>query len=127
MTELATLPVAGRAVTLRTAVRADVPAVVALLTDDQLGRTRETPPDCDLSPYLRAFDLLDGDPGELLVVAVLVLRVLGDELVARLLSGPRADPERLDPDRVPHAAELRPAVADLFEIVEVDDPVLGHP
>jgi GNAT superfamily N-acetyltransferase len=71
MTELATLPVDGRAVTLRTAVRADVPAVVALLADDDLGRVRERPPDGDLSPYLRAFELLDADPGELLVVAVL--------------------------------------------------------
>jgi GNAT superfamily N-acetyltransferase len=71
MTDLATLSVAGRPVTLRTAVRADVPAVVALLADDDLGRTRETPPDGDLSPYLRAFELLDADPGELLVVAVL--------------------------------------------------------
>jgi GNAT superfamily N-acetyltransferase len=77
MTELATLPVAGGSVALRTAVRADVPAVVALLADDQLGRTRETPPDGDLSPYLRAFDLLDGDPGELLVVAVLDGEVVG--------------------------------------------------
>jgi len=66
------------------------------------------------------------DHVQLLVVAVLVLRVLGDELVARLLRGPRADPERLDPDRVPHTAELRPAVADLLEVVEVGDPVLGH-
>jgi|UPI000685D5B2 GNAT superfamily N-acetyltransferase len=77
MTDLATLPVAGGSVTLRTAVRADVPAVVALLADDELGRTRETPPDGDLSPYLRAFDLLDGDPGELLVVAVLDGEVVG--------------------------------------------------
>jgi GNAT superfamily N-acetyltransferase len=71
MTDLATLSVAGRPVTLRTAARADVPAVVALLADDDLGRTRETPPDGDLAPYLRAFELLDADPGELLVVAVL--------------------------------------------------------
>ena len=77
MTDLATLSVAGRPVTLRTAVRADVPAVVALLADDQLGRTRETPPDGDLSPYLRAFDLLDADPGELLVAAVLDDAVVG--------------------------------------------------
>ena len=45
MTVLATLPVGGRAVTLRTAVRADVPVLVALLADDDLGRGRETTPE----------------------------------------------------------------------------------
>jgi hypothetical protein len=75
-------------------------------------------------------DLEPGTPShdhvQLLVVAVLVLRVLRDELVARLLRGPRADPESLDPDRISHTAELRPAVADLLELVEVGDPVLGR-
>ena len=79
MTVLATLPVGGRAVTLRTAVRADVPALVALLADDDLGRGRETTPETagNASPYLRAFDLLDADPGELLVAAVLDDAVVG--------------------------------------------------
>ena len=77
MTDLAPLAVAGGPVTLRTAARADVPAVVALLADDELGRARETSTDGDLSPYLRAFDLLEGDPGQLLVVAVLDGEVVG--------------------------------------------------
>jgi len=79
MTLLTTLPVAGRAVTLRTAVRDDVPALVALLADDDLGRDRETTRahGGELAPYLRAFDLLDADPGQLLVVAALDGEVVG--------------------------------------------------
>jgi GNAT superfamily N-acetyltransferase len=45
-----------------------VPALVALLADDDLGRGREAPAG-DLTPYLRAFALVDADPAHLLVVA----------------------------------------------------------
>ena len=40
-------------VSFRSATRADVPAVLALLTDDILGAQRES---SDLAPYLAAFD-----------------------------------------------------------------------
>jgi GNAT superfamily N-acetyltransferase len=53
-------------VVLRRAVAADVPALVALLADDPLGRTRESPHDLD--PYRQAFAELDTDPAHLLVV-----------------------------------------------------------
>ncbi|ALE83603.1 GNAT family N-acetyltransferase [Pseudonocardia sp. HH130629-09] len=52
---------------LRRATARDVPAVVALLADDPLGATRETPD--DLPPYLAAFAEVDGDPRHLLLVA----------------------------------------------------------
>ena len=54
-------------ISIRPATVADVSAVVALLADDDLGAARETPD--DLEPYLRTFDLVDRDPGQLLVVA----------------------------------------------------------
>ena len=54
-------------VTLRRAVRADLPAIVAMLADDPLGATRETP--ADLAPYARAFAAIDADPNHLLLVA----------------------------------------------------------
>jgi GNAT superfamily N-acetyltransferase len=54
-------------VDFRRAVAADVPAIVAMLADDPLGATRENP--ADLSAYLRAFDEIDGDSRQLLVVA----------------------------------------------------------
>ncbi|GAA0800115.1 GNAT family N-acetyltransferase [Spirilliplanes yamanashiensis] len=51
----------------RLAVRADVPAVVALLGDDDLGAAREAA----VGPaYWRAFDAIDADPGNELVVVV---------------------------------------------------------
>jgi GNAT superfamily N-acetyltransferase len=45
----------------------DVPAVVALLTDDVLGAGRETGAH-DLEPYRRAFAAVDADPRQLLAV-----------------------------------------------------------
>jgi GNAT superfamily N-acetyltransferase len=54
-------------VNFRRAVPADLPAIVAMLADDPLGATRESPD--DLTPYLAAFAEIDGDPRELLAVA----------------------------------------------------------
>ncbi|HEY3753382.1 MAG TPA: GNAT family N-acetyltransferase [Pseudonocardiaceae bacterium] len=59
---------------LRRAERADVPAIVAMLADDPLGAQRETPGD---PAYLAAFDLLDADPNQLLVVAELAGEPVG--------------------------------------------------
>lgn len=53
-------------VTIRRAVAADVPAIVAMLADDVLGAAREKPGD---PAYAAAFERIDGDAGELLVVA----------------------------------------------------------
>jgi ribosomal protein S18 acetylase RimI-like enzyme len=52
---------------IRPATRDDLPAILGMLFDDQLGATRETPD--DLTPYLKAFEEIDADPSELLVVA----------------------------------------------------------
>ncbi|WP_017599396.1 GNAT family N-acetyltransferase [Nocardiopsis lucentensis] len=53
-------------VTFTPARAEDVPAIVALIADDRLGATRENA--ADLTPYLAAFEAIDDDPGELLVV-----------------------------------------------------------
>jgi GNAT superfamily N-acetyltransferase len=53
---------------IRVAVEDDVPAVVALLADDVIGRRREAP--ADLAPYRAAFARLAADPNQLLAVAV---------------------------------------------------------
>lgn len=53
---------------MRTAEERDVAAIVALLADDDLGATRETPE--DLAPYREAYERIADAPGELLVVAV---------------------------------------------------------
>ncbi|HHV21057.1 MAG TPA: GNAT family N-acetyltransferase [Propionibacterium sp.] len=62
----ARLEVAGRAYLLDRATTDDLPALVALLTDDPLGILRET---ADLAPYAAAFADIDADPAHLLVVA----------------------------------------------------------
>ncbi|WFE39142.1 GNAT family N-acetyltransferase [Micromonospora sp. WMMD998] len=54
-------------VIFREAVRADLPAVLALLADDVLGRTRDLP-EVDAA-YERAFADLDADPRNHLIVA----------------------------------------------------------
>ncbi|MCY9785331.1 GNAT family N-acetyltransferase [Nocardiopsis sp. EMB25] len=53
-------------VTFTPARAEDVPAIVALIADDRLGAIRENA--ADLTPYLAAFEAIDDDPGELLVV-----------------------------------------------------------
>ena len=62
------LRVGGRTFVVDRARRGDVAAVVALLRDDELATAREAPADADLAPYLEAFDEVDGDPRQLLVV-----------------------------------------------------------
>ncbi|MFF0435070.1 GNAT family N-acetyltransferase [Streptomyces sp. NPDC004327] len=61
--------------TIRPAERGDLPAVVAMLADDPLGARRESPD--DLTPYTAAFDRLDGDPHQHVVVAVRAEKVVG--------------------------------------------------
>ena len=53
-------------VLFREATRDDVAAIVAMLADDALGATRESPD--NLAPYLRAFDVIDADPHQFLAV-----------------------------------------------------------
>lgn len=63
--------------TIRKARRDDVDAIVHMLADDQLGATRDDP--TDPAAYLQAFDLIDADPNQLLVVVV-----VDDETVGTL-------------------------------------------
>ena len=51
----------------REALRPDVPAIVALLADDELGAARETE---DLSVYFAAFDAMSYEYGNSLIVGV---------------------------------------------------------
>lgn len=65
----------GDSATLREAVQADLPEVVALLAADQLGVHREEA--ADLEPYRAAFDAITADPAHLLLVAHDSTRVVG--------------------------------------------------
>lgn len=62
------------ALTFRPVTRADVPAVVALLADDVLGRGRES---AELAPYLAAFDAMQAEGGNQLIVGE-----AGDQVLA---------------------------------------------
>ncbi|MBV2151594.1 GNAT family N-acetyltransferase [Kitasatospora sp. SUK 42] len=68
MTETAVLAI-------RRATEDDLPAIVAMLADDPLGATRESPD--DLGPYRTAFARIDGDPHQHLVVADRAGRTVG--------------------------------------------------
>lgn len=52
----------------RAARKDDLPRLVALLADDGLGRGRETPHEPLHPDYLSAFEVLDRDPNQLLLV-----------------------------------------------------------
>jgi GNAT superfamily N-acetyltransferase len=54
-------------VIFRTAVRTDLPAIIALLADDILGKARDRPVVDDA--YERAFTVIESDPRNLLAVA----------------------------------------------------------
>ncbi|MFI0449425.1 GNAT family N-acetyltransferase [Actinomadura sp. 6N118] len=56
--------------TFRPATRDDVPEIVRLLADDPLGAARETPGDLP-DAYWKAFDAIEHDPNNTLIVAVI--------------------------------------------------------
>ncbi|UNO40920.1 GNAT family N-acetyltransferase [Streptomyces sp. MST-110588] len=60
---------------IRPATEDDLPAIVAMLADDHLGATRESPD--DLTPYRTAYERLAQDPNQHLIVAVREGRPVG--------------------------------------------------
>ncbi|MFD6885893.1 GNAT family N-acetyltransferase [Streptomyces sp. NPDC059957] len=60
---------------IRSATEEDLPEIVAMLADDPLGATRESPE--DLAPYAAALKRLTDDPHQHVVVAVRAGRVVG--------------------------------------------------
>ncbi|GES30722.1 GNAT family N-acetyltransferase [Streptomyces angustmyceticus] len=60
---------------IRRATETDLPAIVAMLADDPLGATRESPD--DLVPYRAAFEKLAADPQQHQIVAVRAGRTVG--------------------------------------------------
>ena len=61
----------------RRARRADLPAIVALLADDTLGQSREDPREPLDARYVTAFEAMDRDPGQFLMVVELDGAVVG--------------------------------------------------
>lgn len=69
-------PQGGADIIIRPAERGDVAAIVALLADDVLGAARETVSDPPDPAYLRAFEAVDLNPNDVLLVAVDGARVV---------------------------------------------------
>ena len=68
MPQLASLSVAEQRFAVRRATAEDVTAIVALLADDDIGAAREARSDAGLAPYMAAFQAIDADPAQLLIV-----------------------------------------------------------
>jgi GNAT superfamily N-acetyltransferase len=67
---LAKLDLPGSSITLRRATREDLPAIIGLLVNDPLGKTREAASgEYDFRPYETAFAAIDSDLAQVLVVA----------------------------------------------------------
>jgi GNAT superfamily N-acetyltransferase len=62
---------------LRPATRADLPAIVGMLADDELGSTRETVTEPLADSYYQAFAEIDADPNNQLIVACINDQVVG--------------------------------------------------
>jgi len=64
-------------VIFRLARREDLPAIVSMLADDELGRQRERYENPLPDPYFKAFEQIDNDPNHELIVAELDGEVAG--------------------------------------------------
>ena len=52
----------------RTAVKEDLSTIIKMLVDDQLGSSREDPSESINPQYLEAFEIIDNDPNNELIV-----------------------------------------------------------
>lgn len=100
-----TLQTDGNSYVVARATEEDVPAIVALLTDDELGVGRETD---TVDPYLVAFREIDADPRHLLlVVRDAEDRVVGTMQLTLLPGLARAGATRLQIEAVRLATAVR--------------------
>ncbi|WP_370618691.1 GNAT family N-acetyltransferase [Mumia sp. Pv 4-285] len=93
--------------TIRDADADDVPAIVAMLVDDPLGATRESPD--DLAPYLDALAEIAGDPHQRVVVAVRDGEVIGTLQLTYMRGLGRRGATRAQIEAVRVRADLRGA------------------
>jgi GNAT superfamily N-acetyltransferase len=94
-------------VSFREAEHGDVPAIVGLLADDPLGSTRETPGEELPEAYWAAYDAIDRDPNNMLVVAEIDGRVAGTLQLTYIPSLTYTGGERAQIEGIRVAAEHR--------------------
>ncbi len=105
---LARLNLPGSLIALRRATPDDLPAIVGLLADDPLGRTREAVTAADgFGPYERAFAAIDTDPAQLLVVATDGIDVVATMQLSFIPGLARRGANRAQADAVRVAASHR--------------------
>lgn len=92
-------------VTFREARREDVPAIVALLADDPIGAKREAPG--TEQEYLTAFEAIDADPRNELIVVESGGEVVGTMQLTFIPGLSRRGAERLQIEAVRVAASFR--------------------
>lgn len=92
------------AITFRTALPADVPAIVALLADDPLGQGRET---ASLAPYLAAFAEIAANPMHQLIVGAMAGEIVATCQLTILAGLSRQGAKRALVEAVRTAAHLR--------------------
>ena len=88
----------------RDAVQVDLPALVAMLTDDPLGQGREG---ADMAPYLAAFDEIAANPMHQLIVAELDGRIVATCQLTILAGLSRQGAKRALVEAVRVAGDLR--------------------
>jgi GNAT superfamily N-acetyltransferase len=88
----------------RDATRADLPAILAMLADDALGATRES---ADDPGYAAAFDQIDADPRNALIVADRAGEVVGTMQLTYIPGLSRRGGERLQIEAVRVRADQR--------------------
>lgn len=91
----------------RSAMRNDVPAIVALLADDPLGAAREDVPGQLSESYWSAFEAIDRDANQLLVVGELQRRVVATAQLTFLPGLSHRGSWRVQLEAVRVAADLR--------------------
>jgi GNAT superfamily N-acetyltransferase len=92
---------------IRQARRTDVPAIVALLADDPIAAGRETVDESLDAAYWRAFDAIDADPRNALLVCVVSGVVVGTMQLTFIPSLSRRGRERAEIEAVRVAASQR--------------------
>jgi len=63
-------PVIATDLTFRRAALGDLPAIIAMLADDKLGQTREDPSDPPNPKYIGAFEGIEADPNQYMLVGL---------------------------------------------------------
>ncbi|MFK3980473.1 GNAT family N-acetyltransferase [Micromonospora sp. NPDC050397] len=91
----------------RVAGRTDVPAIVALLADDELGATREIVGEEVDAAYWAAFEAIDADPRNVLIVADHHGEVVGTMQLTFVPSLTRGGAERAEIEGVRVRADRR--------------------